>query len=60
MTWLGRDLQSTGLEKILIVFLPCGFGLLRGKAWAGFVESAILVDLGDLLDDVVVESTRAT
>lgn len=56
---LDHDLQSAGLEKILVIFLPGSFILLRRKTWARFIESTILIDLCNLLDNVVVESTGA-
>lgn len=59
MTCLGHDLQSTGLEEILVVFLPCSFRLLRRQTWTRFVESAILVDQGELFNDLVMESSHA-
>lgn len=50
-------LQSSGLEQILVVLLPCCFLLLRGQPWTRLVEASMLVDERKLLYNVVMKPT---
>lgn len=50
------NLQSSGLEQVLVVLLPGLFCLLSGQICARLSEAAVLVNKSKLLDNVVVES----
>ena len=52
------NLQSTGLEKIVVIFRPSFLFHFRRKSILGFCETATLIDSCELLDSIVMESER--
>lgn len=50
-----KCLQSTGLEEVIVVFGPGLFGSILRKAVTGLSKAPILIDGGQLLNNMVVE-----
>lgn len=55
MEWIGR-IQSTGLEKIIVIFGPRFLSVLWREPITRLAKAAILIDSGKLLNNIVVES----